>query len=134
MTGRTEIWEELPPPIQQIGPRHYRLYEDQEFHVCGFRFIILKDFMYDGASIPKLLWGLVGSPFTGCYTTGALVHDLCYKTKVLPKSQSDIIFRVLMDRKEVPEFKKEVIYNSVRCFGHRAYNKPAEQKDKVILC
>jgi len=30
----------------------------------------------DGASIPKPLWGLVGSPFTGDYRRASIVHDI----------------------------------------------------------
>lgn len=34
-----------------------------------------KDMYTDGASIPRALWSLVGSPFTGHYRRAALVHD-----------------------------------------------------------
>lgn len=34
-----------------------------------------KDMATDGASIPRALWSLVGSPFTGHYRRAALVHD-----------------------------------------------------------
>lgn len=30
---------------------------------------------FDGASIPKLLWSLVGAPFSGKYRLSAAVHD-----------------------------------------------------------
>lgn len=32
-------------------------------------------FITDGASIPRALWALVGSPFTGDYRRAAIVHD-----------------------------------------------------------
>ncbi len=30
----------------------------------------------DGASIPRALWSIVGSPYTGCYRRGSIVHDV----------------------------------------------------------
>jgi hypothetical protein len=37
-----------------------------------------KDLITDGASIPRLLWGPVGSPFTGPYRRAAILHDAYY--------------------------------------------------------
>ena len=30
----------------------------------------------DGASIPRALWSIVGSPYTGCYRKASVVHDI----------------------------------------------------------
>lgn len=38
----------------------------------------------DGASIPQVLWSLVGSPFTGNYIKAAVVHDYYCDTKTRP--------------------------------------------------
>lgn len=35
----------------------------------------------DGASIPRALWSIVGSPFTGKYLAAAVIHDHYVKTK-----------------------------------------------------
>jgi hypothetical protein len=38
-----------------------------------------KGFRYDGASIPRLFWRIIGSPFTGDYRRAAVIHDwLCF--------------------------------------------------------
>ena len=34
-----------------------------------------KDYVVDGASIPRALWTLVGSPYTGDYRRASIVHD-----------------------------------------------------------
>ncbi len=34
-----------------------------------------KDYRIDGASIPRALWSLVGSPYTGDYRRASIVHD-----------------------------------------------------------
>src|SRR5579863_2218818 len=33
-------------------------------------------FVTDGASIPRALWSIVGSPFTGKYVGAAVIHDV----------------------------------------------------------
>lgn len=35
-----------------------------------------KDSKVDGASIPRPLWTLIGSPYTGDYRRGSIVHDI----------------------------------------------------------
>jgi hypothetical protein len=36
----------------------------------------LKDSVVDGASIPRALWTMVGSPYTGDYRRASIVHDM----------------------------------------------------------
>ena len=36
-------------------------------------------FKYDGASIPRFLWPIVGHPWSGYYDQAAAVHDLLYR-------------------------------------------------------
>jgi hypothetical protein len=39
----------------------------------------LPELEFDGASIPTLVWPLIGSPFTGKYRKAAVIHDtLCF--------------------------------------------------------
>jgi hypothetical protein len=42
-------------------------------------FVVPKGFISDGASIPKFVWSLAGSPLSGGYLPAAFLHDyLCY--------------------------------------------------------
>ena len=41
----------------------------------GITWSVPSDFVVDGASIPKALWALVGSPYTGDYRRASIVHD-----------------------------------------------------------
>lgn len=38
----------------------------------------------DGASIPRALWSVVGSPYTGDYRRAAIVHDVTSRGKLTP--------------------------------------------------
>src|SRR5881227_4323515 len=41
----------------------------------GKQWLTPADYTVDGASIPRALWSLVGSPYTGCYRRASIVHD-----------------------------------------------------------
>ena len=47
----------------------------------GKKWTTPKGWVVDGASIPRLLWTLVGSPFTGGYRRASVVHDYYCDTK-----------------------------------------------------
>lgn len=76
----------------------------------------------DGASIPRFLWVIVGSPWSGKYPRAAVVHDrLCraqgeiYGTDiVLTKKQVDQVFLEIMKYCEVSKFKRYKMYSAVR--------------------
>jgi hypothetical protein len=39
------------------------------------KWVALKDSKIDGASIPQILWSLVGGPYEGAYRNASIVHD-----------------------------------------------------------
>lgn len=41
----------------------------------GHKWITPAEYLVDGASIPRPLWSLVGSPYTGQYRRASIVHD-----------------------------------------------------------
>ncbi|MBJ6142099.1 DUF1353 domain-containing protein [Hymenobacter sp. BT559] len=48
--------------------------------------------LVDGASIPRVLWSLVGSPFTGDYVYGSIVHDVACDTRTRPWRDTHYMF------------------------------------------
>src|SRR5438034_5031797 len=59
------------------GPdRNMRLLADFSFtDPDGKIWLTPKNYTVDGASIPRALWTLVGSPYTGDYRRASIVHD-----------------------------------------------------------
>ena len=56
--------------------REMRLLEDFSFtDPSGTLWVTPRDYVVDGASIPRPLWTLVGSPYTGDYRRASIVHD-----------------------------------------------------------
>lgn len=55
--------------------RRMELLEPFSFHDEARVWTAPKGHVVDGASIPRALWALVGSPFTGRYRRASIVHD-----------------------------------------------------------
>lgn len=57
--------------------RRMQLLEALEFvDPSGKSWLAPKDALIDGASIPRALWTLVGSPYTGDYRRASILHDV----------------------------------------------------------
>ncbi len=83
--------------------------------------VVPKDFITDGASIPKFAWPIIGHPF-GRYAQAAVLHDYLYRTHLKTKENSDNIFLEAMEVLEVPKHIRVTMYWCVRLFGKKAWN------------
>lgn len=81
--------------LTEPGPdRKMRLLEDFAFtDPDGLTWLVPSGYVVDGASIPKALWALVGSPYTGDYRRASIVHD-----KACNDAAGDITARKAADR------------------------------------
>jgi len=76
----------------------------------------------DGASIPRVFWWLIGSPFTGKYRRGAVVHDAYHKDhKGRSRKAVDKVFYQIMREDGVRWWKAQSIYWAVRVGGNKAW-------------
>ncbi|WP_126148347.1 DUF1353 domain-containing protein [Synechococcus elongatus] len=69
--------EPLTRWLTEDGPdRKMRLEEEFSFtDPDGVKWLVPSGYEIDGATIPKALWSLVGSPYTGDYRRASIVHD-----------------------------------------------------------
>lgn len=108
-----------------------------EFKFDGrlYRVQLAPGFKFDGASIPKWAWSIVGSPYTGKYRLATLVHDAFYKIKHGPRKLADDIMLHLMKSSGVGSIKANTIYRSVRVGGSSAWKqkRKKEQADLVSI-
>lgn len=102
--------------------------------------IVPEGFVYDGASVPRILWSISGLTKDGLLRGAALVHDFVYHHKgKLPKGslfvdtekgfvaipthiskkQADKTFKQMMRIAGVGKFKSHIAYLAVRLFGPR---------------
>lgn len=113
---------------KKVLKREFKLNGD---FVCSFLFkgyyyeiTIKKGFIYDGASIPKFAWSILGSPFTGLYLEAATVHDaIYYAVWKYGRKLADEIFLFIMLEMGVPRAKAYTMYKTVRMGGSSSFKK-----------
>lgn len=71
----------------------------------------------DGASIPRILWSVEGSPFCGKYRFAAIIHDYLCRHQVLTFKRTHKIFYEAMLDSGVGKFEALKKYSAVRIFG-----------------
>ena len=103
--------------------RQVKLLEDLTFTDSNKRvWAASEGLISDGASIPRIVWWCVGSPFTGQYRRAAIFHDGYYTHHNNRKREDvDDMFYEIMRADDVGAIKAWVIYNAVRLFGWKAW-------------
>lgn len=73
--------------------RDMRLIEDFSFtDPDGRTWLAPTGSVINGASIPRSLWALVGSPYTDDYRRASVVHDVACNTPSVERKDADVMF------------------------------------------
>jgi hypothetical protein len=84
-------------------------------------------FQWNGASIPKFLWPILGSPFAPEMMVASLVHDYLYSdepaVRHISRKQADNIFRKLLIANGMDKETAETLYTGVRIGGKSHYKR-----------
>lgn len=81
-----------------------------------YQFPILKGFCYDGASIPRVFWRLIGSNTDPRFLIASLIHDvLCLNHNYVANDRnfSSKVFRALLREAGVSKIKAQTMYLAV---------------------
>jgi hypothetical protein len=78
-------------------------------------------YFYDGASIPRIFWEIIGSPFEPDFWAAALAHDWIYLTHCLPRATADEIFRQFLIMAGVSSWRARIMWAAVRTGGYFAW-------------
>lgn len=81
----------------------------------GSRYVVIKGFITDLASIPRIFWAIL-PPF-GKYILAAIIHDYMYKSKQVSRKFADKEFLLRMKEDGVPFLTRNIMYHTVRAFG-----------------
>jgi hypothetical protein len=87
----------------------------------------------DGASIPRVLWSLVGSPFTGDYVYGSIVHDVACDTRTRPWRDTHYMFYLACLAGGTRRGRAKLMYLAVRNFGPRWPQPVPEQVEQLAF-
>lgn len=87
------------------------------------RLYVPKGFMSDGASVPRIFWGLVFPADDLRALRAAFAHDYIYRHHPAgwTRAEADRLFYDIMVRDGVPVFKAWIAYQAVRLCGWYAW-------------
>jgi hypothetical protein len=100
-----------------------------EFANGVFKVFVPKGFRSDLASVPNCLLWLVDP--LGKHQRAALFHDVAYRLQYCTRYTADAIFRVILERDQVPAWRVFLLYYAVRMFGGRAWKQNRQHVDKT---
>lgn len=115
----------FPRPFrtEDIGERIRKFIAPFEYNNPPVKIIIPIGFKSDGASIPRLAWSIIGSPWTGKYKYAVVIHDYLTATQTTTRREADRIFLDAMKVLNVSRWKRRVIWLAVRLFGWSTWRK-----------
>lgn len=123
-----------PLDIRHIGVQSFLLLAPLVYENDTFTITVYEGFDYDGASIPKTLWSIVGCPVGELYSNAACIHDALYASKLFNRKTCDKIFHEAMLSSGVNKSLAKKMYLAVRAFGESAYtDSPDIQKYRNIV-
>ena len=110
------------PAVRPLAGSDYELAQDFYFTATVERVWkvvvhVRPDFRTDGASIPRLLWRVFGSPYDPDIFACAIGHDAMYRGELVPRREADAAFLRMMAESGVPGRKRRLIWFGVRLFG-----------------
>ena len=86
------------------------------------------DSVINGASIPKMLWSLIGSPFVGKYRRASVLHDVHCHIKINHWQDVHMMFHEAMLADGVDHGLADLMFQAVYLFGPRWDSKGKELK------
>lgn len=95
----------------------YELLEDATITFNEISVVVKAGFKYDGASIPRIFWVPVGSPYHPGFMRAALFHDSIYGSHIQTKEFSDNLFHTLLLEDGIQEVIAMEMYTAVHLFG-----------------
>lgn len=118
--------------LEIIDDNLFILSKDKTVESLGYSVTVKKGFDFDGASIPKWLWSIYGSPLNGNYVVASLIHDGLYASQKVSKRVSDKIFLDTMKQSNVGYIKRTSMYLAVKMFGGKDWKEASKYKDEYI--
>jgi len=110
-----------PLRVELVGKQKYKLIAPLVYQNYKYTITLFKGFVCDSLSKPEIVWSIMGAPFGDEDTMIGFIHDGLYRTQLLSRRMSDIIFYEGLLASGVPKFKARAMYYAVRAGGEAAY-------------
>lgn len=112
-----EITSKKKYPFINKHTLNVHIIDKEGFH---YNFTIPKNYCYDGMTIPRFAWTLIGlSKESNCGMVAALLHDYMTENKDVienNRSLSTNIFNALLKVGGINSFRRFIMKNSVACY------------------
>lgn len=119
------------PLIRLINDGQAILEEDFLFKIKvkekNYEVLIKAGFVFDGASIPRFCWRIIGHPFQMPLLVCATPHDILYASESFTQSECDWIFIELMQLVKINWIKRNLVWSAVRCGGYFVWKSHTEK-------
>lgn len=99
-----------------LGKRKMKLLRDIRFKFNGEWIEITEGFEWNGASIPKIFWFVIGKPTSEKFALASLIHDYLYMMRA-DRGLADNLFRELLDDAKVNGRRVAAMFWAVRIGG-----------------
>lgn len=113
-------------PVKESG-QLYKVFQSYNFFVeAGGEkhfFTVPEGFRHDGASVPRLVWTLIGFLPDGAHRGAALAHDYLYENRgsigdfEYNREYADKAFLYLLEKSGIKNWHCAVAFRAVRLFG-----------------
>ncbi len=80
----------------------------------------------NGASIPRPLWSIVGSPYTDDYRRASIVHDVACTVYEIPRKDADVMFFHACHAGGCNPLQSKILYAGVRIGAWSSESLPEE--------
>jgi len=123
------IHESLKILSRPYDHNHRITMQSLEVTVQGKIIAVPSDFIYDGASVPRAVWSIVGSPFQPEFEGPEIVHRYLYRTHAIiggtriTRKEADLIFRELLAWNNVGPVHRQIMYRGVRLGGWASWKR-----------
>jgi len=125
-----KIRYDIEPVMVRIGKNKVMLLQDWCFFINDVPYWIPAGYFYNGASIPRVFWIVVGAPFEPQFWAAALAHDWIYLTHILGRVIADEVIFQLCIQAEVELWRARCIWAAVRSCGQVPWiNNEQDKKD-----
>lgn len=98
-------------------PLKVMIFDNKKFK--QYDFSVKENYCWDGASIPRIFWRLIGSNTSSEFLIPSLIHDvLCENHQYIDNNRelSSRVFKALLIASGVSEFKANVMFTAVNTF------------------
>lgn len=123
----------MKPPayVALPGKDCFALEDDYSFKLGALEVWIPAGFSWNGASIPKLLWSIMGGRYEPETAQASLEHDWFYLFHGVSRAQADQHFLDRCLEMGEPRFKAKAMYAALRLFGGSHWNSSEEDKKQI---